>query len=111
MRKIILANQTLRAWFKQAGPTSKSIVKSLPGIKVRIIDPETGNDLVPGQVGEIWIKGTPITGNGPNKMIPAEKTISRDWYRSGYIGCIEKDGGIHVRLASCTDRASGDNRK
>ena len=76
--------------------TSDFVSFSLPGIEVRIVDPITGFDLVPGRPGEIWLKGATIT---PSCLIDSSKTKNSfvgEWFRSGYLGSLEKDGRFHL---------------
>ncbi|MGW0710924.1 SDR family NAD(P)-dependent oxidoreductase [Streptomyces sp. NPDC002643] len=55
----------------------------LPGLDLRVVDPDTGEDVPTGEVGEIWV-------NGPNVMLgyhnqpEATAEVLRDgWYRTG----------------------------
>lgn len=73
----------------------------IPGVAVKVVDPETGNPLPYNQEGLLLVKG-------PNRMIgylgQPEKTkeVIRDgWYVTGDIGSIDSDGFIRI-----TDRLS-----
>ncbi len=35
-----------------------SVGRPLPGVEVRLVDPATGNDVEPGEVGELWVNTT-----------------------------------------------------
>ena len=78
------------------GRTSDFVSFSLPGIEVRIVDPITGIDLVPGRKGEIWLKGPTITPGNLNDSSQTEIIFVGEWFRSGYLGSLEKDGRFHL---------------
>ncbi len=67
--------------------------KPLPGLSVRIVDPETGDDLATGQRGEVLVKGySTLEGyyKDPEKTAQA---IDRDgWYHTGDIGSLDAAG-------------------
>lgn len=48
-----------------------SVGRPLPGVAVRIVDPATGVDIAPGEVGELWVRPEaaatlePVGGGGP----------------------------------------------
>lgn len=68
-----------------------------PGVEVRIVDNDTGNDVPVGEVGEIWIRGQQVM-KGYWKM-PEEtaKSITPDkWFRSGDAGYMDKDGYVYI---------------
>ncbi|OAN56478.1 AMP-dependent synthetase [Sphingobium sp. TCM1] len=70
----------------------------LPGIEVRIIDAETGNDLGVDAHGEVLIRGF---GMFDGYYRDAEKTAAAldadGWYHSGDIGSVDADGHLMYR--------------
>jgi long-chain acyl-CoA synthetase len=68
---------------------------AVPGVQVRIVDPERGEVLPAGETGEIEVLS-------PSAMIgylPASETAAafRDgWYRTGDIGWTEPEGWLHI---------------
>jgi acyl-[acyl-carrier-protein]-phospholipid O-acyltransferase/long-chain-fatty-acid--[acyl-carrier-protein] ligase len=86
---------------RQQGSKEGSVGHPIPGVAVRVVDPETWEPLKPGKPGLLLVKG-------PNVMLGylgrADKTaeVIRDgWYVTGDIGVMDEDG--FVRL---TDRLS-----
>jgi acyl-[acyl-carrier-protein]-phospholipid O-acyltransferase/long-chain-fatty-acid--[acyl-carrier-protein] ligase len=86
---------------RQAGSREGSVGLPVPGVVVKIVDPESGATLPEGESGLIMVKG-------PNLMIgylgKPEKTadVIRDgWYNSGDIGRLDDLGFLHItdRLA------------
>jgi malonyl-CoA/methylmalonyl-CoA synthetase len=67
-----------------------SIGLPLPHVEVRIVNPETFQDLNPGEVGEIWLKGPNITLGYWRKPRQTEAAFVNGWFRTGDLG--KKDG-------------------
>ncbi|MGE4093096.1 MAG: acyl-[ACP]--phospholipid O-acyltransferase [Candidatus Binatia bacterium] len=87
--------------FRQSGLKPGTVGHPLPGVVVKIVDPETGTPLPTGQEGLLLVKG-------PNRMLgyvgQPEKTVEvlRDgWYVTGDIATLDEDGFIKI-----TDRVS-----
>jgi fatty-acyl-CoA synthase len=67
----------------------------LPGIKVRIIDMETGVDLPPHGRGEVLIKGYNLFDAYYRDPVKTAEALDADgWYHSGDIGSLDEDGHI-----------------
>lgn len=63
---------------------------------IKIIDPETGKQLPPGEIGEICIKGPQVfKGYWDNPKATAQVLID-GWYHSGDMGKVDEDGFIYV---------------
>ncbi len=73
-----------------------SIGLPLPELKVRIIDPDTEMDTKPGQTGEFWLKGPAITPGYWRKPDETDKTFELDWFKTGDLGHIDKDGYYYL---------------
>ena len=74
-----------------------TVGRPLPGMEVRIVDPETRRPVPPGQVGEILIRGyvTPGYYNDPDKNAAA---FDADGFLvSGDLGLIDEDGRLRFR--------------
>lgn len=73
----------------------KSHGTPLPGCMIRIVDPETLQDLPAGQTGEIWIGGYSVMAGYYNKPEETARTITPDgWLRSGDAGYKNPDGSL-----------------
>lgn len=86
---------------RQTGFKPGTVGHPIPGVAVKVVDPETWKTLAPGEQGLLLVKG-------PNRMIgylgQPEKTreVFRDgWYVTGDIASVDEDGFIHI-----TDRLS-----
>lgn len=71
----------------------------LPGIEVRIVEPETGAVLGPAERGEIWVRG-PNLMRGLCGRSREEVFTEGGWYRTGDLGHLGVDGRLwyHGRL-------------
>ena len=74
----------------------ESFGRSVPGIERRIVDPETGVDLPPGEAGEIWIRGYPLM-LGLLGRDRAEVFEPGGWYRTGDTGRLDADGHLYFQ--------------
>ena len=68
--------------------------KPLPGTLMRIINPETGEALPTGELGEITIKGTTLM-KAYNKAFPETYLDDAGYYRTKDAGFFDQDGWLH----------------
>lgn len=73
-----------------------SIGLPLPGVQVRIVDPESLRDVGPGQTGEIWLKGSGITPGYWKKPRETAESFARGWFRTGDLGRVDEDGYYYL---------------
>jgi fatty-acyl-CoA synthase len=67
----------------------------LPGVTIRIRDPETGADLAPGEVGEVLVKGYLTPGYaGASASANAEAFSEDGFFRTGDLGSLDIDGNL-----------------
>ncbi|MCB0027940.1 MAG: AMP-binding protein, partial [Anaerolineales bacterium] len=70
-----------------------SVGYAIPNTETRVVDVATGEDLGPGQDGELWIRGPQVMQGYLNKPDATAETIVEDgWLRTGDIGHIDVDG-------------------
>lgn len=87
--------------FYQVGTKHGSIGQALPGVSVKVVDPDTGQRLPHGESGLLLVKGPNIM---KGYLGQPEKTVSvlKDgWYNTGDIAAIDEEGFIVItdRLA------------
>ncbi|WP_377520208.1 class I adenylate-forming enzyme family protein [Priestia megaterium] len=74
----------------------ESVGKPLPGVQVKIVDPDTGDSLSQGQIGEIMVK-SPYVFKGYWRNKDATNQVFNDnWFRMGDAGRIDEDGYIYI---------------
>lgn len=87
--------------FRQVGAKRGSIGHPLPGITVKIIDPDTGKTLGINEAGLLLVRGPNIM-QGYFKRAEKTTEVLRDgWYNTGDIATVDEDGFLRV-----TDRLS-----
>ncbi|MHC4452267.1 MAG: AMP-binding protein, partial [Planctomycetota bacterium] len=83
------------AGFFQEGARRGSVGLPLPGVTLRVVDPETREQRSPGEPGLLLVKG-------PNVMRGyLGREPQGEWYETGDIAIVEKDGFVKI-----TDRLS-----
>jgi acyl-[acyl-carrier-protein]-phospholipid O-acyltransferase/long-chain-fatty-acid--[acyl-carrier-protein] ligase len=87
--------------FRQVGAKRGKIGHPLPGISVRIVDPETGVPKPLGQAGLMFVKGPNVMLGYWNKPEKTAEVLKNGWYNTGDIAMMDEDGFITI-----TDRLS-----
>jgi len=73
-----------------------SIGLPLPKVEARIVNPETHQDVKPGEVGEIWLRGPNVTPGYWNKPRETEAVFVKGWFRTGDLGKIDGDEYYYI---------------
>jgi malonyl-CoA/methylmalonyl-CoA synthetase len=73
-----------------------SIGLPLPGLSVRVVNPDTLVDVSPGETGEIWLKSPSITPGYWRKPKETRESFEDGWFRSGDLGKVDKDGYYYL---------------
>ncbi len=69
-----------------------SIGLPMPNVAVRVVDPDTKNDVVPGNIGEFWLKSPSIIDEYFKKPDQTKQTFEGQWFKTGDLGRIDPDG-------------------
>ncbi|HEX7302325.1 SDR family NAD(P)-dependent oxidoreductase, partial [Lentzea sp.] len=70
--------------------------RPVPGLSVRIVDPETGRDRATGEEGEVWVSG-PNVMTGYHGQEEATAAALRDgWYRTGDLARQDSSGALTI---------------
>ena len=85
----------------QVGRKVSKVGRPLPGISVKIVDPETGVCLNPGQPGLLLVKGPNVMKEYLGEPEKTREVVKDGWYVTGDIATIDDDGFIEI-----TDRLS-----
>jgi acyl-CoA synthetase (AMP-forming)/AMP-acid ligase II len=67
---------------------------ALPGMEIRIVDPITGAPRLPGQEGEIAVRGVTMM-RGYYKVSPEECFDDEGWFRTQDAGYLDEQGYLH----------------
>ncbi|HYG74606.1 MAG TPA: AMP-binding protein [Planctomycetota bacterium] len=77
--------------------TPGTVGKTIPGVSVKIVDPDTLQDVTGKGTGEIWAKGPNIMKGYHNKPDETAKTLTSDgWLRTGDMGEVTPEGYIRI---------------
>lgn len=68
-----------------------SIGKPLAGVEVRIVDP-SGNDVVLGDPGEIWVRGANVFRGYWGDDEATQRALSGSWFMTGDLAYQDEDG-------------------
>ncbi|MGQ4732787.1 SDR family NAD(P)-dependent oxidoreductase [Streptomyces sp. Ju416(a)] len=62
----------------------------VPGLGVRLVDPESGTDVPAGEEGEVWVRGASVMVGYHNQPEATAAALKDGWYRTGDLA--RKDG-------------------
>ena len=94
-------NDFRAAGFRQTGSKRGKIGHALPGISVRIVDPETYQPVPVGNPGLLLVRGPNVMKGYLNRPNETAKVMRDGWYVTGDIAALDQDGFLEI-----TDRLS-----
>jgi len=89
------------AYFRQVGAKRGTIGHPLPGIGVRIIDPDSGESLPVDKPGLLLVRGPNVMVGYLNRPEKTAEVLRDGWYNTGDIATVDGDGFLRI-----TDRLS-----
>src|SRR5438874_6757736 len=89
------------AAFRQVGAKRGSIGHPLPGIAIKIVDPDTLQPVPPNEPGLLLVRGPNIMRGYLNKPEKTADVLCDGWYNTGDIARMEEEGFLRI-----TDRLS-----
>lgn len=82
----------------------------LPGMRLRIVDPETDREQQPGEPGDVLVGGYVTPGYVNNEALTGEAFTPDGFYRTGDVGFLDDEGRFHfVARASEMIKTGGIN--
>jgi long-chain acyl-CoA synthetase len=70
---------------------------SYPSTEYRIVNPDTGEDVSIGEVGELWIRGPQVMKGYWNRPLETEATLTKEgWLRTGDLATVDGDGYVSI---------------
>ena len=76
---------------------TQTVGRVLPEVEVRIVDPSTGEDVAPGECGELWARGYVVMKGYYNMPDQTAAAITPDgWLRSGDQASVDTEGRVRI---------------
>lgn len=73
-----------------------TVGRAIPGLEAKTVDPDTGEDLEPGEAGMLLLRGPNVMMGYMNQPEKTAEVIRDGWYVTGDIALIDEDGFIHI---------------
>jgi acyl-CoA synthetase (AMP-forming)/AMP-acid ligase II len=74
-----------------------SVGYALPNTECRLVDPATGEDVGPGERGELWVRGPQVMTGYLNNQEATDETIDADgWLHTGDVAVVDEHGRYTV---------------
>ncbi|RUL89368.1 AMP-binding protein [Tautonia sociabilis] len=73
-----------------------TVGQPMPGTLVKVVDPESGQELPPGREGIICIKGPQVMAGYLNHPEATAQVLRDGWYWTGDLGLVDEDGFIVI---------------
>src|SRR6184192_3530153 len=89
------------ASFRQVGAKRGTIGHPLPGVAVRIVDPDTMQPVAPNEPGLLLVRGPNVMRGYLNKPEKTADVLRDGWYNTGDIARVDEEGFLRI-----TDRLS-----
>jgi acyl-CoA synthetase (AMP-forming)/AMP-acid ligase II len=75
----------------------RSAGKPFPWVELRVVDPASGQDRAPGEVGELWTRSIQNFQGYWNRPDETARTVTADgWLRTGDAGYLDEDGYVFL---------------
>jgi long-chain acyl-CoA synthetase len=75
----------------------RSVGRPYPWVDLRIVDPATGADRRPGEVGEVWLRAPNVMAGYHNRPAETAAALTADgWLRTGDGGYVDEDGYLFL---------------
>src|SRR5215468_4899760 len=82
--------------YRQIGAKRGTIGHPLPGVIVRIVDPDTMQPLPPNQPGMLLVKGPNVMKGYLGRPEKTAEVLKDGWYVTGDIASLEEDGFLRI---------------
>jgi acyl-CoA synthetase (AMP-forming)/AMP-acid ligase II len=82
---------------REFGTVPGSVGRVMPNTELRVVDPEGGSDLGPGERGELWVRGPQVMAGYLDRPEATAGIIDADdWLKTGDLGYVDSDGNVFV---------------
>jgi len=78
-------------------PLPGTVGRLVPSTEGRIVSPDSGADTVPGEPGEVWVRGPQVMKGYLNNAEATARTLDQDgWLHTGDIGTVDPEGYLTI---------------
>ena len=77
-------------------PVPGSCGLPVPGLAVRLVDPETGRDVPAGAEGEVWVSGPNVMAGYHERPEATAAALVDGWYRTGDLARRDRNGFLAI---------------
>jgi acyl-[acyl-carrier-protein]-phospholipid O-acyltransferase/long-chain-fatty-acid--[acyl-carrier-protein] ligase len=96
MSPLVAANTPARRATAEPGAWSRegTVGRPAPGVLAKVVDPETGAEVGPGERGMLWVGGPSLMKGYLGRPEATAEVVEDGWYRTGDIATIDGEGFI-----------------
>ncbi len=80
----------------QTGKKMGSVGRLLPGMTVRIVNPETGDEVPAGDPGIVWFKGANVFNGYLDDVEKTRGAFQDGWFVTGDLGRLDEEGFLFI---------------
>lgn len=73
----------------------ESVGQVFPICELKVVD-ESGGEVRPGELGELWIKGPNVVKGYWNKPEATAQSFTEGWFHTGDVGKVDEEGFVYV---------------
>jgi long-chain acyl-CoA synthetase len=78
------------------GPRRGSCGQAVPGVSVRVVHTDSGDELPPGEVGEVVVRGPNVMAGYWCQPEATARALVDGWYRTGDLGYLDGEGYLFL---------------
>jgi acyl-[acyl-carrier-protein]-phospholipid O-acyltransferase/long-chain-fatty-acid--[acyl-carrier-protein] ligase len=73
-----------------------TVGRPVPGVAVKVLDPDSGQPMPAGQPGMLWVKGPNVMQGYLNQPELTAEVVRDGWYKTGDLALVDADGFITI---------------
>ena len=73
-----------------------TVGRPVPGVEVKVLDPDSGQPMPAGQPGMLWVKGPNVMQGYLNQPELTAEVVRDGWYKTGDLAMVDTDGFITI---------------
>lgn len=73
-----------------------TVGRHLPGVRLKVVDPDTNAEVAPGRPGMLWVSGANVMSGYLDRPDATRAVMHDGWYETGDMVTINDDGSIEI---------------